>query len=87
MTNMTPQMEGHVMAVMMIRNIDQDLEVRLRKLSAIHGRSMEDEAREILRAALPDEGCNAGEAFKAIRRRVEAIGGIDLELPPRNASP
>jgi len=75
------------MAVMMIRNIDQDLEVRLRKLSAIHGRSMEDEAREILRAALPDEGCNAGEAFKAIRRRVEAIGGIDLELPPRNASP
>jgi plasmid stability protein len=78
-------MEGHIMSTMMIRNIDQDLECRLRKLAAIHGRTWEDEAREILLAALPVEVGDAAAMFRAIRRRVEAVGGIDIELPARNA--
>jgi plasmid stability protein len=78
-------MEGHIMAIMMIRNIDQALEIRLRELAAVHGRSMEDEARELLRAALAPEVGDAAAMFRAIRRRVEAIGGIDLELPPRGS--
>jgi plasmid stability protein len=78
-------MEGHIMAVMMIRNIDQALEIRLRELAAIHGRSMKEEAHEILRAALPPEVGGAAAMFRAIRRRVEAVGGIDLELPARGS--
>jgi plasmid stability protein len=37
---------------MTIRNLDDGLKKRLRIRAAAHGRSMEDEARDILRAAL-----------------------------------
>jgi plasmid stability protein len=40
------------MAVMTIRNIDDAIKNRLRLRAAMHGRSMEDEARDILRSAL-----------------------------------
>lgn len=75
------------MSIMMISNIDGDLEARLRKRAATHGRSLEDEARDILRTAVPVEAevGDAAAMFKAIRRRVEAIGGIDIELPARDA--
>lgn len=68
---------------MMIRNIDPWLEAQLHKLAAIHGRSIEDEAREILRVALPLEISDSAAMVRSIRRRVEAIGGCDVELPMR----
>lgn len=71
------------MSIMMIRNIDPWLEAQLRKQAAIHGRSMEDEVREILRAALPVEISDSVEMIRSIRRRVDALGGVDIELPPR----
>lgn len=40
------------MAVMTIRNIDDAIKNRLRLRAVMHGRSMEDEARDILRSAL-----------------------------------
>jgi len=40
------------MASMTIRDIDDSLKARLRLRAAKHGRTMEDEARDILRAAL-----------------------------------
>ena len=43
------------MASMTIRNLDEQLKARLRVQAAQHGRSMEDEARDILRAALSTE--------------------------------
>lgn len=69
---------------MMIRNIDPWVEAQLRKLAAIHGRSIEDEACEILRAALPIEIGDSTEMLRSIRRRVEAMGGVEIELPPRD---
>jgi plasmid stability protein len=80
---MKSSMEGHTMSIMMIRNIDPWLEAQLRKQAAIHGRSMEDEVREILRAALPVEISDSVEMIRSIRRRVDALGGVDIELPPR----
>jgi antitoxin FitA len=80
---MNSSMEGHTMSVMMIRNIDPGLEAQLRKQAAIHGRSMEDEVREILRAALPVDICDSVEMIRSIRRRVDALGGVDIELPAR----
>ena len=73
------------MATMQNRNLEDELKARLRIRAAQHGRSMEEEARSILRSALNTEpGANTGAALvKAIRPRVERFGGIELELPPR----
>ena len=40
------------MASITVRNIDESLKTRLRVRAAHHGRSMEEEARQILRQAL-----------------------------------
>ena len=42
------------MASMTIRNLDDDIKQRLRVQAAEHGRSMEEEARVILRTALTE---------------------------------
>jgi plasmid stability protein len=56
--------------------LDRYLMKRLRFQSKQHGRSNEDEAREILRQELTDLGT-------AIRRRFARVGGIELDIPPR----
>jgi plasmid stability protein len=71
------------MATMTIRNIDDQLKTRLRVQAAQHNRSMEDEARDILRAALSVEPTRPTSLAAAIRARIEPLGGIDLELPER----
>ena len=71
------------MATMTIRNIDDKLKARLRVQAAIHGRSMEDEARDILRAALSVEPVRGRSLVEAIRARIEPLGGVDLDLPVR----
>jgi plasmid stability protein len=71
------------MATMTIRNIDDQLKVRLRMQAARHGRSMEDEARDILRTALSTEPEGGASLYEAIRALVEPLGGVELELPPR----
>mgnify|MGYP003945657971 CR=1 FL=1 len=72
------------MATMTIRNLDDDLKARLRVRAARHGRSMEEEARSILRAALAQrvEDDSGASLYAAIRARVESFGGIDLDWPP-----
>lgn len=73
------------MTTMTIRNIDAGLKTRLRVQAAQHGRSMEDEARDILRAALSTETSRGSSLVEAIRARVESLGGTELELPAREA--
>jgi len=75
------------MASMTIRNIDERLKARLRVRAASHGRSMEDEARNILRAALSTETKSRHNLFDAIRARVGPLGGVALEIPPREPMP
>jgi len=77
--------EALPMATMTIRNIDDKLKTRLRVQAAQHGRSMEDEARDILRTALSIEPATGASLFAAIRAIVEPIGGAELDLPPREA--
>ncbi|MCT9000748.1 plasmid stabilization protein [Chelativorans intermedius] len=74
------------MASITIRNLDDGLKRRLRIRAAEHGRSMEEEAREILRKAIGKTAVpeNLGEA---IHRRFAALGGVDLDLPPREPMP
>jgi antitoxin FitA len=73
------------MATMTIRNIDDQLKTRLRVQAAMHGHSMEEEARDILRAALSAEPARSVPLVSAIRARIEPLGGIDLEPPEREA--
>ena len=48
-------LDGVIMATMTIRNLDDELKARLRIRAAQHGKSMEEEARSILRDALKSE--------------------------------
>lgn len=70
---------------MTIRNTDDKLQTRLRVRAALHCRSMEDEARDILRSSFPTETAQTGSLVEAIRSRVEPLGGIELELSSREA--
>jgi plasmid stability protein len=72
---------------MTIRNLDEQLKRRLRMRAASHGRSMEDEARDILRAALSTQPSRARSLYEAIRARVAPFGGVKLEVPPREPMP
>lgn len=67
-----------------IRGLDPALKEQLRLRAAQHGRSMEAEARAILREALTTTRPASGaELVSAFRRRFAPLGGVDLELPPR----
>ena len=70
------------MASMTIRNLDDDVKQRLRVQAAEHGCSMEEEARAILRAALTQTAAPTNLAA-AIRSRFAPLGGVKLDLPPR----
>jgi antitoxin FitA len=74
------------MATLTIRDFDDDLKAALRVRAAEHGRSMESEVREILRAVLerPSNGPGMG---TRIRQRFSGIGGADLDLPSRTERP
>ena len=73
------------MASMTIRNLDDGLKQRLRIRAAAHGRSMEDEARDILRAALSTDEVRPSNLAAAMRARIAPLGGVTLELLPREA--
>jgi plasmid stability protein len=72
-----------LMASITIRNLDEQTKARLRVRAAHHNRSMEDEARNILRAALAEQAGTSRNLADAIRSRFQPLGGIDLSLPVR----
>lgn len=71
------------MASLTVRNLDDPLKHLLRVRAAGNGRSMEEEVRVILRTALtgPESPSNLAEA---IRARFRPLGGVELEIPPRD---
>ncbi|MBS1867600.1 MAG: hypothetical protein JSS69_16930, partial [Acidobacteria bacterium] len=62
------------MAALTIRRLDQKTKTRLRVRAAHHGRSMEEEAREILRSALTTSTPAKGNLADSIRRRFASFG-------------
>lgn len=70
-------------ASLTIRRLEPELKRRLRVRAAEHARSMEEEAREILRAALAARPGSGKRLVEAIRRRFSAAGFVELELPAR----
>ena len=71
------------MAAITIRNFDDRLKAKLRLQAAKHQRSMEDEARSILRAALSTNAAQDTSLARAIHTRLAPLGGVELELPER----
>jgi plasmid stability protein len=67
-----------------VRHIEAGVKEQLRIRAAHNGRSMEAEARAILKEALICSHPITGASLvQAIRRRFEPLGGVDLELPSR----
>ena len=65
-----------------IRNLDDEVKTRRRVRAAEHHRSMEEEARLILRDAVGHKP-RSGNLTNIIRSHFGPDNGVDLELPPR----
>ena len=73
------------MASLTIRNLEEPIKALLRIRAAHHGHSMEEEARQILRAALLKEAQSPENLAQAIQKRFAQLGGVDL--PPSAREP
>lgn len=71
------------MASITIRNLDEATKARLRIRAAQHGRSMEEEARTLLRNSLSEDPSVGGNLAQAIQARFRRLGGVELRLPAR----
>jgi plasmid stability protein len=69
------------MAQLVVRNLDEDVKIRLRKRAERHGRSMEEEVRDILRAAVaaPEQEEGLGTLTRRRFGKSKVIG--DWEAP------
>jgi len=73
----------HAMATLTIRNLDDPLKSRLRLRAAARNRSMEEEARQILRAALMEPSAPEPDLGTRIRARFAGLGDIRLPIDAR----
>lgn len=80
------------MTSLTIRNLDVETKQKFRELAARHGRSMEEEARSMIRAAVNDNPVAAAHPKKgesmwdAIVELREKYGTFELEIPERKPS-
>lgn len=72
------------MAMLTIRNRDDEVKKRLTRRVAKHGCSMEEEARQILRQAVSGETPEKGLASRIHQSVMDITGGLELELPARS---
>ena len=61
-----------------IRRLEDATKERLRVRASHHGRSMEEEARQILTAALAGKSAPQPNLAESIRQRFAALGGVEL---------
>lgn len=71
------------MATLTIRDLDESLKRSLRMRAASRNRSMEEEARQILRAALLESPGPAKDLASCIRARFASLGDVELSAPVR----
>ena len=76
------------MASLLIRNVDPALHARLKQSAAAHRRSLEEEARELLRAAVARQDPPFKPEATLADLALALFGpehGVELEIPPRDA--
>jgi antitoxin FitA len=71
------------MATLTIRDLDESLKRSLRMRAASLNRSMEEEARQILRAALLESPAPATDLATRIRAKFVGLGDVALSVPAR----
>ena len=76
-------MDGVAMGNLTIRNLDDRVKTKIRMRAAKSGRSMEEEARHLLTAAVRTSASEQAGLGTAIRRRFASLGGLALEPLPR----
>ncbi len=68
------------MAQVIVRNLDENLKAALKQRALRHGRSMEEEVRQILRRAVNEEPTPATKLGSRISARFADVG-LDMALP------
>jgi plasmid stability protein len=71
------------MATLTIRQLDDQVKERLRVRAAQAGRSMEEEAREILGEAVGHSRKSGSDLLKFSRELFAGVKGVDLGVPAR----
>ena len=71
------------MASITVRNLDEGLKRRLRIRAAENDRSMEQEARDILRTTLDEDAVPVRNLGTAIHELFKPFEDVELEIPPR----
>jgi plasmid stability protein len=71
------------MPTLTIRRLDEKTKARLRMQAAKNGRSMEEEAREILRHSLRGVESEQGGLAESIRKRFAQFHDVELSIPKR----
>ena len=76
------------MASVLIRHVDDALHKRLKASAAAHRRSLEEEARELLRAAVARQEAPARQSLTSLARELFGpLAGADLDIPKRGSAP
>ncbi len=68
------------MAQLVVRQLDEDVKAKLQRRARRHGRSTEEEVREILRTAVKDEGVTHRPLGSLLAARFARIG-LHEEIP------
>ena len=68
------------MAQLIVRNLEEGVKTRLRRRAARHGRSMEEEARDILRNAVRKEDDDRGQGIGSEMAALFRANGTDVEF-------
>ena len=74
------------MANITIRKLEETTKRKLKIRAAMNGRSMEQEAREILKSALAQSPRKQANLAERIREIFAPLGGVELERLPREPS-
>jgi plasmid stability protein len=62
------------MAQLVVRRLDEDVKLKLQRRARLHGRSTEEEVREILRTAVKDEGGVSAPLGSRLAARFSRVG-------------
>lgn len=75
------------MASITVRNLQTDTKRKLKIRAAMNGRSMEQEAREILKSALAQTSKKKTNVAERIHEIFGPLGGVEVERLPRELIP
>lgn len=74
------------MAQLIVRQLDDDVKAKLQRRARRHGRSTEEEVREILRNAVREEGAAQAPLGSRLAARFSGIG-LSEEIPELRGQP